>query len=307
MNFNWVILSAFAAFFWALVTHTDKYLISRYAKNSEPGALLIFSALAGVPVVIAIGLLVEGLNEIKFIDILFAITAGIVFIMGLIPYIYALENDETSNVAPLFLLAPLFSLVLARLILGEIITTAQLIGMGVLLFGSFWISIENDKKIGFRFKTLLLMTLASVAVALNALLFKGVYELDTKFWVIVFWEHIGYVLAGCALMIYKPFYKQFKLMLVTNKSKIIGLNIVNEGFAITGNFLFHYATLLTAIALVETVAQGLEPIFVLLIGLLISALFPKINDANITRYKTFQKLAGIILMIVGLQIIQFGF
>jgi uncharacterized membrane protein len=304
----WLFYSAAAAFLWAIVNHIDKHLIVKYCRGTEAGSLLIFSSLIGIPGAILIALFSTSVFEISSTNILLLIIAGMLYIFGLIPYMYALGEDETSNVAPLFLMAPIFSLILAWVILGEKMLINQIFGIFLILFGAGWLSVETEGKVGFRKKTFFLMALTSFSVALNALLFKYGSLDNVSFWTLVFWEYIGFIISGIVLLVfYKPYREQFKLMIKENTVGVLGLNLTNETLTIFGNLAFHYATLLTFIAVVETVTEGFHPIFILVFGILLTKFFPNLGNEDISNKKLLQKLASMVTMLVGLSIINFGF
>lgn len=63
---------------------------------------------------------------------------------------------------------------------------------------------------------------------------------------------------------------------------------------------------MTSVALISFVTQGVQPFAVMLIGLLITKLFPKIEKEKITKSDIIKRTVTIIICIIGLGFIEFG-
>lgn len=48
LNMRWFFIALIGPILYAFANHTDKYLISRYFKNGEVGALIIFSSIFSI-------------------------------------------------------------------------------------------------------------------------------------------------------------------------------------------------------------------------------------------------------------------
>ena len=60
------------------------------------------------------------------------------------------------------------------------------------------------------------------------------------------------------------------------------------------------------LALVSFVTQGVQPFAVMLIGLLITKLFPKIEKEKITKADIIKRIVTITICVIGLGFIEFG-
>lgn len=93
---QWFFIALVWPILYACANHTDKYFISRYLKNGEVGALIIFSSIFGIialPVVLFIHPTV--FNVSFFQGVILAINSMLVVIAVLL-YFYALQKDEAS-------------------------------------------------------------------------------------------------------------------------------------------------------------------------------------------------------------------
>ena len=301
---TWLIYSIIPALLWASVNYIDKYLIEKFCKGLNVGALVLFSSFIGIPVSIFIFAIYPGVFDINFFEMFILTLSGNFFLLGVVFYLYALSKDETSTVAPQLLMIPVFSGLFSYLFLGEKLSFIQMIGVLTVILGSLLLSIDiNDlRKPKIKFPIFVLMLFSSAFMALNAVIFKFGVVSDVSFWTVAFWEHIGFVIFGIFCFIFVKSYKiEFLHLVKKNGLGILSLNFLNEVITIIGNVIFHYATLLAPIAIVETVTEGIQPLFVILYGILLTIFFPKIINENIERKSLLQKILAIGIMYLGLQ------
>ena len=83
-----------------------------------------------------------------------------------------------------------------------------------------------------------------------------------------------------------------------NSRGILSLNFLNETLYITGNIIVSYATLLAPVGLVA-LTESFQPIFVLAIGLFLTAFFPKIAVEKMHLRHVLQKVIAISITGIG--------
>jgi uncharacterized membrane protein len=295
---NWLVIAMIAPFLWAISNFIDKFLVSKYFK-SNTGTLIIYSCLIGFPVAILIALFKPSVLNLSLATGLLLIFNGFLFIIYLFPYLKALGKADTSIVVPIFQSVSVFSYFLAYFVLGEILNFIQILGSLLIIFGAIGISIKfYEKKIYLTKDILFLQLLASLLVALNTLFFKF-FAKDLDFWTVSFWQYSGFVIFGLILLIFvKSYRKDFIISFKRNKSIIISLNVLNEIINIIGVIIFSFATLLAPLTLVWVI-NGLQPVFVFLIGILLTIFFPHLIKEELNKRILFQKILFILLMFIG--------
>lgn len=300
---NWFLIALIAPILWSITNHLDKYLISRFFKGGSIGALMIFSAIIGFLLLPVIFFIDPNVINLKLSLACLLIANGALYIVGLLPYFYALEKDEASIVVPLFQLIPIFSYVLALIILDEHLTTIQVIASLLIIVGAVLISIENNGgKQKFKTAVFWLMTLSSFLIALNGLIFKHV-AIQENFWVTSFWEYVGIALFAIFLLFFvKSYRKQFLFVFKNNKIKVLTINGANEVINILAKLSMSLATLLAPLAL-AWVVNGFQPFFVLFFGILLATFFPKLTNESLNKKFLIQKLIAIIIMFIGVYLI----
>lgn len=286
---------------WGISNYIDKYLVSKVIKGGGIGALLIFSALIGLFVIAFILIFFPHVLTANPTTAFFTALNGSIYLLAVLPYLYALNKDDTSVAVALFQLGPVFQYVLAYFVLGEKLLPMQIAGGLLIIFGAIIMSLDvtSLKKIRFKFSIFWLMTLSSFLFAVNFLLFK-VFALQQDFWTTSFWEYTGFSVFGiCLLVFVKSYRKEFLDVMKENKVPVIGLNMLNEIVNIVGKLSFNFVSLLMPLALASVIA-GIQPLFVLGYGIVLTLLFPNIIKEDIGKRVVGHKLISILMMFAGL-------
>ena len=148
---SWFFIAIWAPFLLACANHNDKFLLSRYLKDKNIGAIVIFSSLfSGVAIPIVL-LIQPGVYDVSLVQGSALVATGILGVLAGVCYLYALDLDEASFVTPFYQTVPIFAFFLGYFILGETITLAQGLGSSVIIAGALALSLEFDRR-GIRFK-----------------------------------------------------------------------------------------------------------------------------------------------------------
>lgn len=296
---HWFVLALSATALFSISNHIDKYLLSRFFKHKSGGVLVIFSSLIGLAVLPIIVIMHPHVFAIHPLQATIMIFNGILFIVALIPYFYALQKAETSIVVPLYQTIPLFGFALAYMALRETLTLQQVAASLLIIAGAVGITLEwQGKRPRIQQHTLWLMLLSSFLIALNFLIFKFV-AVQSNFWVTSFWEYVGFSALGISLLLIVPSYRaQFAELFRHNKLSIIALNTLNEVITIVAKIMVNIATLLAPLALVSAV-NGVQPLFVLLLGIATTIFAPHLGRENIQRRFLTQKIISIVIIVAG--------
>ena len=299
---NWFLYAIGAPFLWAIVNIVDQFLVLKFSqKNKErsSGGLVLFSSLIGLLIAIFIGLSTSSIFNITILNKLLLFTTGALSILWIILYLYALEIENISIVAPWFLTVPIFSYLLGYIFLGEILLHNQIVGSLVVLSGLVLISINfsQNKKIKEK-KIIIYMLFVSLIIAISGIVFKYV-TVGGNFWVSSFWEYLGLGTIGLLLYVFIPKYRhEFMYMNKIGGKKILLLNIISELMTISGNLLTNFALLLAPVTMVYLVGS-LQPAIVLILTIVGTKFFPNIIKDNISRRVLIPKIISIVLMIIG--------
>ena len=305
-----VLLAVAAATMYAATNHIDKYLISRAVKNADYKALIMVSTLIAGLAMSAIYVVVCNFQlAFDWQSILILFGASAIYAISLFFYFQALKQDDTTIVAIMFQLIPVFMLFLSPLFLGEqSISHIQLIGGLIVTLAAILVTYEPDKKkfSKKRLKTLAMMTLVSLTFAAWFIAERYVNQ-NHDFNQTTLWSSITLLIVGIIIFVFaKSYRKSFFRMLKSNGPKVIGLNVFNEFLNTFGGVISNLAGTMASVALVSFVTQGVQPFAVMLIGILITKLFPKLREPKVSKKETAKRVIMIIVCAIGLACIEFG-
>ena len=296
---NWFYIALIGPILYAVSNHIDKYLLEKYFKGGEAGAIVLFSAIFSVVALPFIFFIDHGVFSIGLRNILALSLNGTSGIICLILYFKALRDDDASTVVPFFQTIPIFGFILGYFLLGEVLNISQIFACLLIIVGTIILSLElNGGKIHIKKRVAILMTTASLIFAISGVIFKMIAT-EQGFWNSVFWEFSGKVIIGILIFAFASSYrKQFIEIFKKNSFPVISLTSFNEFIFILADGFSVFATLLAPIALVMTV-NGFQPVFVFIFGIILTLFFPKISQESLSKKILIQKIGAIGVITAG--------
>ena len=296
---NWFFIALIGPILYAISNHTDKYLLEKYFKGGEAGALVIFSALFSVVTLPIIYLIEPAVFSLGAKATLILTLNGTLNVVCLILYYKALKGEETSTVIPFYQTIPIFGFILGYFVLGEVLSINQIIASGLIIVGTIILSLDlSSSRTRVKKRVAILMLSTSFLFAVSGVIFKMV-AIEEGFWESIFWDFSGKVILGVFLYIaFISYRRQFIKLLKMNSLSLISINSFNEALFILADGISAFATLLAPIALVMMV-NGFQPLFVFLIGIIMTLFFPKIVDETLSKEIIAQKILAIGIITIG--------
>lgn len=303
---HWFFIAIIPPILFALVNHLDKYLISRFKNDvtsSERGVggLILYSTLFCAFAALFVFIFLGGNVVLPISDIIILFFVGFSGVVATILYMYAMEKDEASIVAPLFQMIPVFGLVLEYLILGIIPSAIHIVGSFIIVIAGIVLATEyeglNVKRI--KNSIIFLMLGSSFFFSIISILFKYVTKSAENFWVSSFWEYSSWAIIGLFLFVFIKKYRVDFLKSLKHDGKLLfGINISGEAVNTIGNSLSNFGALLAPIVLVYSV-EALQPVFIFIFGIAITVFFPKLSQEDISKKALLKKGIPILFMILG--------
>jgi drug/metabolite transporter (DMT)-like permease len=296
---SWFFIALWAPFLLACANHNDKFLLSRYLEGKSIGAIVVLSSLCSGVAIPIVSLIQPDVYEVSLAQGAALVATGMLSVLAAVCYLYALDLDEASFVTPFYQTAPIFAYVLGYFILGEAITLAQGLGASVIIVGALALSLElGRRRIRFKRNVVALMLVASSLSAINGVIFKLI-ALDKGFWGSLFWGFVGQVMAGLILLVCVPSYRRdFLSLFKQQKVAAVGLIALSRTLFSVSEAVTLYATLLAPVAMV-LVVNSFQPLFVFILGIVLTLLFPSVSKEALDRRKMVQKGVGIGFMLMG--------
>lgn len=304
---NWFLIALINPLAHSIANHFDKYLLSKHIRGGTVGALIVFTSLfsfLALPIIYLIN--PDVLSSVSFIDGLILIINGSFVSIAVALYLYALNIDEASYVAPFFQFYPIFGFILSFIFLGEVLARNQIFGAIFVILGSVILSLEFTKvESRFKKKLIIFMVGSSFFYALNAVIFKSI-AVSQGFTDSLFWDMLGKFLFGVLILIsFKKYRNQFLSLIENNGRKIMVLNLLSEAAGLIGELAVILAVLYAPIVLVQSIT-GLQPLFVLILGVIITLHFPKFGKEEMNHRHLLQKIIGILIVTTGVAFLTFS-
>jgi len=304
---TWFLLALIGPFLYAITNFIDKVLLEKYFKEGGVGTLLIVSGVLSIIALPFLFIIDPTPFQVSPPHILALASVGVLNVLLLFFYLKALKGDEVSVSIIFYQLVPVFAYGLGFFILGETLTTVQLIAMAIIILGTSIVAFEIDQESKFqlRTKTILYMTAAAFSWALGSVIFKAV-ALEESVVRSLFWEHLILTIIGLGLLVFVKTYRHhFVTAMRENSKAILSLNVLNEVLYMLGNIAFAFAYLLAPIALV-LLANSYQLIFVLVIGVLLTLFFPHILKEKVHVRTIWQKVFAILVTALGTYLLLMG-
>lgn len=295
----WLAIALVPPALFAVSNYLDKYLLEKYFKHQGNGALIIFSSLIGFVALPFILIFTRGVFDLPVSDAVLITINGMLYVIALLPYFAAMREDEASVAAPLFQFIPVFGYILGYFMLGEALSLAQIAASLLIVIGGFVLSFDSTPgEWRFKWRILGMMTLSSVLMALNSVAFKF-FALDASYWVTSFWGYVGLGLIGVLFLLLAPISRrQFMSVFRANSAGALGINSLNELVNIIGMFILNYALLLAPVAFIF-LAGAAQPLFILVYGVILTMLFPRVIEENLERRVLIQKGIAVAILVGG--------
>jgi len=299
---SWLVFAFSGPVLWAISTHLDKYLVERFFKQSDVAVLLVFTALIGLALLPFIWLYEPAVLNRDVGSIALMMLSGVLYLGGILFYLWALQSEEASVVAPFFQSSPLFGYVLAYVVLGETLSPRQMLGGVMIIAGTLTVSIRWGAGAG-RFKARLaaLMLTCGFILALSGLIFKF-FALREEFWTTAFWMFAGQALGGVLILTVTRYRRQFLALLRANTAALLSIGGANEVVNLGGSLSMRYALMFAPLSIVQAIGST-TTLFVLALGAVLSLFFPSLGREQMSARDLIQKGTAAVLVAAGVVLV----
>jgi uncharacterized membrane protein len=314
----WIILVVGAQITWAVGNYIDRWLLVRYKTNdvndTSVGTLVLVSGFFTIIIGLFVLVVMYALVQYDIVDSsllligrkerITAMIVGVLEILWLIPYLYALNESDETQAPPLFQTVPVFGIVLGALFFDEIPTVLHIVAGAIIITGSLILNVNlgATRRAGvlqLQGKVILQMLLASFIIALAAFLFK-VTAVEENYLGTVFWMSIGSFLTACLIWLVVPQYRRdFNAFVKRRDVKGVTINIVNE---ITDNIAilaFYGAVVLGPSTALVQATMAYQPIIVLIIGIIAVWFGSEFHVERFSSGGLTQRIVGITAIVGG--------
>lgn len=294
----WYFFALLAPALFGMTSYIEKYILDKHIKDAWT--------------VTALGCFINGLLGL-FLFIFFSsfrvaswdkaillIISGIIMSVYFLPYLKALMIEETSSVVPLFRLIAVFTFLLGAIFLKEFLSFKQLIGLVVVVFAGLLLGNDKISRILKPRKVFWLMVLSSFLVSISLIIMKDSSNIY-GFWTSITYNSLGGGLFGIILFCFPHIRNKVRNV---NLRKVGLLLLIDDVIDMGGRLSYFYAQTFVLVALAE-ILSGTQTIFVLIYGVVLTLMFPKIIKENISWKVVKNKILVGVIMFVGMWLIYF--
>jgi drug/metabolite transporter (DMT)-like permease len=313
MSGFWIVFSLLAVLCDVLVGYIDEWLLhkiegKKHSKDIDAaGQLILISGFFGfvLSVIATVVVIVTPFYfAFTYESFVYAFLAGILEVLWLIPYFYAIERGGALNTTPLFQTIPIFSLLIGMWFFAEIPALMHIVATIIILNGAFLLN-YSPKERNTDYRTVILMLLSSAIISMGYFLFKDASETG-NFLSALCANGLGMgALSALIWFAWKPYREQFLKRLKTFDVSIIVLQTANEGLYSLATVLNRLAIVLGPSVVVVSAMDAFHPVFTLGIG----ALLARFGFSNYTE--TFNgtgrvtKTIAIAMIVLGAVLVAF--
>lgn len=277
----------------------DKFIMSKYVRNplAYLVTLVILQQIFVVPIIVYAGW------SFVYPQSIYALAAGCAQVILWAAYLRALQLEETSRVAALVYVFPVFVFLGSFIFLGEILTAEDYAGGILLVSSAFLVSYRPAKKgksVVFS-PALKFMAIFWVFTAAYALVAKYLLAFMNE-WHLIMWSSLG------SFIMVLPLLGSAKIRLESVKyfrisPYIFSILVLEEVFDFLGRGAFIFAYASGSVALVSSVSS-LQPFFTLFYVVLLGLLVPGIMPEEMGRKTIALKIAAILLIVAGVYLVS---
>lgn len=294
MALEWFFLTLLSAAAYSALDLIEKRLISNKIKS--PLMLAMFVAIF-YPINLV---LIPVFFKIDFVllpsALSFAIGAG----MGIayLLFMKAIRVEEISRVVTLHYTYPLFIAPMAFFFLNEGLTSANYAGIVLLVVSTFMISYKGNGTRILYSQALLLMTVLNVAIAIENILAKYLFDF-TNSWSFIFWLTAGIVVIRMLLLVVPRVRKEF---MAIQFRQLIGYGVAISLLFLVANMSYYSAVSLQLVSLVSALS-AIQPMFILVMVVAILYLKPAFVSEELSKKAVITKSIAVVLVFAGTYLI----
>ncbi len=290
---TYIIIAIIAYSLLAINGVIDKFLLTKAVRH--PIAYAFFIGITGPLTWV---LAPFGLKFLSGGDLFIAIVAGASFVLALYYLYVAIQLTSVSRILPIQGgLVPTFTLLFAYLILGERLSSYQMLAFIFLVAGAVLISLKRDRT-GWHPRALGHALLAAVLFAWSLTLTKYTFD-HSNFVSGLIWTRLGFLLTSLAFLIPA---KSRHYIFNTPKQTSSDNKFLYYGARLTGGaagLMQNYAIAIGSVTIVNAM-QGTQYALLLIVTAFLSRYFPKILKEEVNKKILAQKILAVACISAGL-------
>ncbi len=301
----WLFLCIIVALIWSFSTFIDNYVTDVVFKGKKPQSMKVFNGISYLFFAILI-FFIFGVKYIQIEHIALLFLSGITSSLASIPYYLALRDEEPTTAAIFFQLAPVIYLFADWLIFGKPITPLQLMAFIIILTAPVVIMFSRKRPRSRRIElsASILFTIYVLLTVVSGILSTRIGEIY-DFPSIFFYFLLGRGVSDIILYVtHSDWIQRMKYIWRHKRWQFLFTAGFNQIICIIAEFLNRYALIIGIASLVSVTCNVLELIFTFILGVILTAIWPKFGREKLSRHVVIAHLIATILAIIGIILIK---
>jgi len=295
---SWFVIALIGYFLLAVVFVLDKFILTKSV--SKPVVYTFYSTIFIFGALLAWPFGVELLST--RVDWVAACISGLGFGFGLWAMFIAVKSGEASHVNPFIgAIITIATYGFSFFLLGEQLTSVQLMGMGVLIVATFLLSLEKSRKHSGFHSGYVWAIVAGILFAVSHVSAKFLYEVY-PFVTAFVWTRATTGMVGLVCLLYPSVRRTFRKKKIKKKTyakrHAVSIVVTAKVLGVVGVILIQYAIAIGSVTLVNAMA-GLQYAFMFVLIFVLTKVVPKVFKEYFTRRELLVESFAIILVIIG--------
>ena len=283
----------------AIINYVDEFLTHNNSViegsniHKRIGGLLLISTLLSIIGVCVIKFFVGDVS-MEALPLALSLFSAVPMVGMWASYFYLLNKYPVYQVIPLFQLTAIW-LLLIEFFNGENITALGLLGVVILVVGTYFLDVAKFK---WAIPSKLLMIVGGITLlwGIDLYVIRQASEMTSGPGAVSFWQYVGVTLIGIVLLACVKQYREGFFTRIRQQGKLfLGLSVFNESISQIAYVLGNFAIFLAPAAAYASSINGVQSVFLLVLFLL----FPQKK----TEINTLQ-IAAIIFIAIGVFVLE---
>jgi drug/metabolite transporter (DMT)-like permease len=301
VTFDWIIAALLSSFGFAVVSITDKVIMSGMGLRVRGFLLFIgFQSLVVALVITALNPFPASIDAAVYVR---GFVVGLMWGAGAALMLWTLSREEVSRVAPIFQSYPLLVVIFAVVLLGESLTGLESLAAALAIGGAILAAAKLSAAGGIHFgSAFAYLAVAMVVIALAQILLKTVTN-DLSFWHASTLRSAGIAVVLIPMNL-RPVIARDLVRFMTVPKSLFAL-VVDAAVAVVSMILITFAISAGPVSLVHAVIST-SPLIVFFGSTIVAWKTKLLLQETLTRSAIVQKLVATSMVVSGLTLLAIG-
>jgi len=289
----WMIFAFVAPLFWGATGIIDKFLVDKHMRN--PYATSVYLNILYFLMTLTLVFFVNLAFPLPYV--LLASCIGVLSFFTYTIWFKAISIEDVSVATPLAFIYPVFAMLFAFIFLYEKVSLLQYVGAVLLIASSVLISMKKSLGKILVSPALKFMLVFSAINGASVVLEKFALG-GLSFWALFFWSNAGLCAVCLATLLFSAKIRRDFVKLLKLKPRVVGFCLLTDGLAMVATLIFFFA-LTTGPATLVSAINAVQPFYVLLMVVVLSAFWPNVLEEKNNGWVLFLKALAIVLVLIG--------